>query len=114
MVATKQRRRHGRLVEGSKRGEHHEPIWLLTAIAKRAFECRPDARAASRVLEHPASVLEGWTVTDVLVVPARQFRDPPALVVAVEVDDLASHRHRRPQLDLLARRMRSARSPKVS
>src|SRR5665213_3004325 len=71
-----------------------EALWKLGTIAERAIERRPDLRRSILCVHHPRSDLERGLVPNVLVVPARQFGDPVALLVEVEPRDRSFHTSR--------------------
>src|SRR5664280_1460703 len=71
-----------------------EALWKLGTIAERAIERRPDLRRSTLRVHDPRSDLERRLVPNVLVVPARQFGDPVALLVEGEPRDRSFHRSR--------------------
>jgi hypothetical protein len=93
-MGTEQARGDGLLIPFRARSGQMEALWKLGTIAERAIERRPDLRRSTLCVHDPRSDLERRLVPNVLVVPARQFGDPVALLVEVEPRDRSFHRSR--------------------
>jgi hypothetical protein len=68
-----------------------QTVRKLSAIAERALNRRADLFATSGFVEHPCTILKGWTMTHVLVMQTRQLGNPGAEIVAVKTNDGADH-----------------------
>ena len=93
-VGTEQARGDGQLVPFRAGSGQTEALWKLGTIAERAIERRSDLRRSTLDMDDPRSELERRLMPYVLVVPARQFGDPVALLVEVEPRDRSFHRSR--------------------
>ena len=93
-VGTEQARGDGQLIPFRAGSGQTEALWKLGTIAERAIERRSDLRRSTLDMDDPRSELERRLVAYVLVVPARQFGDPVALLVEVEPRDRSFHRSR--------------------
>ena len=93
-VGTEQARGDGQLIPFRAGSGQTEALRKLGTIAERAIERRSDLRRSTLDMDDPRSELEWRLVPYVLVVPARQFGDPVALLVEVEPRDRSFHRSR--------------------
>lgn len=80
------------LVPGAGLPDETEAVREFGTVAERTVDGGPHAAGPSVGVEHPWSRLERGSVTDVLVVEARQLRHPVTVAVGVETDNRADHR----------------------
>jgi hypothetical protein len=63
----------------------------FTSIAEWTTELSADSPSSTALLQHPVTHLEGWTVSDVLIMTTREFGDPVADVIDVKACDQTLH-----------------------
>jgi hypothetical protein len=66
-------------------------FWQFTSIAEWATKRSADSPSSAVLLQHPVTHLEGWTMSDVLIMTTGEFGDPIADVIDVKACDLAFH-----------------------
>lgn len=63
----------------------------FTSIAEWATERSADLPSSTAFLQHPVTHLEGWTVSDMLIMTTREFGDPVADIIDVKACDYTFH-----------------------
>lgn len=90
-TGTPQARRDRAIVQLLAGPKQPEAVGQFGTVAQRTVERGPDPRGPTRLVDHPRPPLERGPVTDMLVVAARELRDPLVHLVAVVTDDRAPH-----------------------
>ncbi len=83
-MITAQSLRYRLLIPDGSRSHASKGWRSLGALAQRAAEFRPQVGGSIVIVHHPGPYLEWWTVTNVLIVTAVQFRDPITHHILVE------------------------------
>jgi hypothetical protein len=63
----------------------------FTSNAEWATEQSADSPSPTAFLQHPVTHLEGWTVSDMLIMTTGEFGDPVADVIDVKACDYTFH-----------------------
>lgn len=90
VILTKSRR-HGAFVPRGTRTKESKIVGKLQAVTQPAIECRAQMCCPGVLSEDPWAKLKWRTVSNVLVVSARQFGNPVALIVQVKSGYFAIH-----------------------
>jgi len=90
-VGTEQSDRNRLLIPNWGRPSEPETLRRFGPIAQWAVESCSDPFGPFLGIDNPGPNLEGWLVTNVLAVPAREFGDIVAVVITVETHDRSHH-----------------------